>query len=584
MIPSLLSSLKCPTASRLIGVLRANNGFIRLLRPLKFDLRGYTSNSTELNSHLMTACSAEGSNVGLILGTYTDPNDPYGKAMELTPTAEKYNKYLDNKIKNLLLIAGPLPLLNEVKLFYGLESRFPSVAVVGLGEKCLGYNEREQIDLNKERIRQAVASAARTLQELSKVEVIFTESFGHAESAAEGLAMAVWSHQDHKKFEKRMSLPKIFLFDDCDFTGWQIGLHKAAAQNLARQLCDAPPNLLTPRKFAEHSVKLLNSAGINIEMKIKSWLKMVGMDCLLALARGSCEDPVLVEAAYYGCDPDICPIVLIGKGVTFDSGGVCLKKKRNMLYMRNDMAGAATVVAVLRAASALQLPINIRALMPMCENMLGPRAMKPGDTVRSLKGQSIRIFGTDLDGRLGLADVLTYAASYKPRFILDIGTLSKGSKEVLGRAGSIVFTNNDALWEQMRIASIHTGDRVWRFPLWKHYSRRIKKSQTSDLRDFDAKLGGPCLSAAFLKQFLCGGDWIHVDNYGVTRTNGHTLPYIREGMSGRPTRTIIEFLAQFACKPPEKHKKPKIKKSKAPKQMRPQCKAVKDAECRTIPN
>ncbi|XP_075228753.1 cytosol aminopeptidase-like [Lycorma delicatula] len=538
--------------------------------------------TTFKESGLPCPCAGEPANTGLVLGVYTDPHDPNERLMQLTPAADKYNRYLDGRLMEQLLLSGFAPYQNEVRVFYGLDPRFPKVAMVGLGEECLSYNEKEQIDENKERIRQAAASGCVVLQNVNRVENIFVESFGHAESSAEGAAMSLWQYQEHKKIDKRIIIPKLFLFEDCDFTGWHIGLHKAAAQNLARQLSDAPPNLLTPRSFAEHTVKLLNASGINIEVKIKKWLKIVGMDSLLAVGRGSCEDPVLVEATYYGCDPGVCPVVLIGKAVTFDSGGLCLKTPDEMEYMRNDMAGAACVIAALRAASALQLPINIRALIPMCENMIGPKAMKPGDTIKSLKGQTVNSWDTNLDSRLSVIDVLSYAATYNPKLVLDIGSFNRNMIESLGFAATGVWTNNDKLWEQVRVASIHTGDRVWRFPLWKHFSKRIVVTGTSDTKDVLTELGGPSLAAAFLNRFLCGGDWIHMDIYGVTKTNGTTFPYLRKGMTGRPTRTLIEFLAQFACLSPEKlDTKAKGSKVKQPTQkQQTACKMIKTETCK----
>lgn len=503
-----------------------------------------------------TTCTGEGDSLGLVLGVFNDPKDPQNRTFELTKTAETYNKITNGRLVELMLISGPPLKKNEVRCFYGLEPKFPCVALVGLGEQCVGYNDDEQMDDQKEAIREAAAVGSQILQKSSKCETLYIESFGHAESAAEGAAMGVWVHQEHRRMEKQIVIPKLHLFDDCDVTGWQIGLHKAAAQNLARQLCEMPANLLTPRTFAEHAVKLLHVSGINLEMKIKHWLKMVGMDAFLSIARGSCEEPILLEATYYGCDPSICPIVLIGKGVTFDSGGLCIKGYDSMHDMRGDMAGAAVVIAALRAASALQLPVNIRALLPMCENMIGPRAMKPGDIVKSLNDKTIRIEDTDVDGRLSLVDIISYAATYNPKFILDIGTISKGLKEGIGNAATGVFTNNDKLWEQMRIASVHTGDRVWRFPLWKHFSQKVKFSKVSDTKDTNEYLGSACMSAAFLYEFLCGNtDWIHLDIYGVTKTNGSTHKYLQKGMTGRPTRTVIEFLAQFACQHPETKKK-----------------------------
>jgi aminopeptidase len=239
---------------------------------------------------------------------------------------------------------------------------------------------------------------------------------------------------------------------------------------------------------------------------------------------------------------------MIGKGITFDSGGLCLKNDSELAYMRGDMAGAACVVATMKAISSLRLPINVRALLPLCENMPGASATKPGDIVRSINGKSILVSDTDYEGVLVLSDALAYAQKYKPKFILDVGTLTKEMFEMMGTSATGVFTNCDNLWKSMKMASIHTGDRVWRFPLWKIYNRLlVPKNRSSDLTNSPrAHIGLSCTSAALLHAFTCDYDWIHLDSYGVMRGNGSST-YLSPGMSGRPTRTMIEFLAQFSC-------------------------------------
>ncbi|KAL1131060.1 hypothetical protein AAG570_012297 [Ranatra chinensis] len=363
------------------------------------------------------------------------------------------------------------------------------------------------MDELKEAIRRAAASGCQALQDLY-IRTIFVDSFGHAESSAEGAGMGVWLYQELKRQELQKSVPRLELFEDCDFTGWQIGLQKAAAQNLARQLSETPGNLLTPIAFAQSAIEFLGKAGVTLEIRSKDWAKLMGFNAFLAAAKGSCEPPVFLEAVYYGCEADVAPIVLIGKGVTFDSGGLVRKDYQEMLHMRGDMAGAACVVATCRAS----LP--------------GPCAMKPGDIVRAKNGKSILVESADFDGRMGLADAFCYATNYNPKVVVSVGTMREEMRQTLGIEAAGVFANNDVLYEQMRIASIHTGDRVWRLPLWQHYTEM----------------------AAFLREFLPPSDWLHMDIYAVNMTEGDTASYLRKGMTGRPTRTLIEFLAQFACK------------------------------------
>ncbi|XP_039293991.1 cytosol aminopeptidase [Nilaparvata lugens] len=479
---------------------------------------------------------------GLVLGTYIRGSEDK-VVPELTETALKYNIVSEGKLVSLLGISGPPPRKHEYRILNGVESTYPNVTMIGLGHNCVGYNEEEEIDECKEKIREAAATGVRVLSDICYSKVIYLEDFGHAESAAEGAVMGLWKHQEHKTDPSKADVPRLQLFNSCDLDSWHIGLIKGEAQNLARRLCELPANMLVPRRFAEFAVDFMYPMGINIEIKTTPWLKDMGMNAFLAVAKGSCHEPILLEASYIGCDPCTPPIVMIGKGVTFDTGGFCLKTPEDMWHKRGDMSGAACVIAAMKAAATLQLAVNIRALIPLCENMLGPNAMKPGDIERAMNGRTIAIDSTDTQSKLIMTDVLSYAAKFKPTFTLDIGTLSRGVRSGLGSAATGVFTNNEKLWENMRLAGIHTGDRVWRLPLWNHFDKFVKYSDIADYANTADALGSACRSAALLKQFACG-DWIHLDNYGVAREAEPSARYLRPGMTGRPTRTLIEFLAQ----------------------------------------
>ncbi|XP_014261691.1 cytosol aminopeptidase-like [Cimex lectularius] len=483
---------------------------------------------------------------GVVLGTYREKEDMLGQQRTYTPTTRRFDDALEGRLTELIQISGGLPHMGEVRIFYGLNNKFAATAVTGLGPECNGYNEMEEVDEGKESIRMAAGFGVQALQ-AQRMRTLFVDSMTHAESAAEGAAMGIWLYQELKNSGEQKLIPRVELFDDCDYTGWQIGLQKAAAQNLARQLAETPGNLLTPIAFALAAVEVLCRAGVSVEVKVRNWSKIMKMEAFLMSARGSCEPPIFLETSYYGCEPDVAPVVLVGKGITFDSGGLCLKTCPDMKHMRGEMSGAAVVVAVCRAAAALQLPINIRGLIPLYENLPGNCALKPGDIIRSMNGKTIVVEHTDFDGRLALADALSYSGNYNPRFILDVGSLSNEVVQLLGTGATAVFSNNDQLFENMRIAGIHTGDRIWRLPLWDHYTEKVTAIPFGDVFDKYRMTGNTPATAAFLNQFTPRVDWIHLDTYGVTRTSGESWSYLREGMSGRPTRTLIEFLAQLAC-------------------------------------
>ena len=493
-------------------------------------------------------CSSKNISNGLVVGVYDRPADYPDSPVKFTRTGEKYNEIVAEQLEQLLKVSGSLPKLGEARLFFGLDQKFSAVAVVGLGKHCAGYNDIEEREEEKEAIRIGAAVGSRKLQEL-QLRNIFVEDFGHAESAAEGSGLAVWVYQELKNLSERLFVPLLQLYDSCDFTGWHIGLEKAAAQNLARELMDTPANLMIPRAFAQNAVEVLSNAGVNTEVKVQGWAEIQNMGAFLSVAKGSCESPIFLELSYYGTNYDERPVVLIGSGVTYDSGGLCLKRPHDMTHMRGKMGGAAVVVAATRAIAHLQLPINIKGLIPLCENMPGCSGLKPGDIVTAMNGKNILVQSTDSESRLVLADTLVYSQNFWPRFTVDISVLTPDMRRTMGSAATGVFTNSDSLWEQIRMAGVHTGDRLWRMPLWDYYNRQVCASSAVDIvNDGEGPGGGACKAAAFLRQFVPCGEWMHLDTRGVMYSDGQDQPYLRVGMSGRPTRTIVEFISHLVCK------------------------------------
>lgn len=326
--------------------------------------RLFRSNSFGTIKRMMEMCAGKDDPCidnlkGLVVGVYSDPDDPLHPG-KFTPTAERYDSVVCCRLMDLLhRYAKPPPKLGEVRVFFNLERQFAAVALVGLGRECQGYDVFEQMDEGKEAIRIAAAAGCRALQPY-RFNKVYVESFGHAESSAEGAALGVWLYQEKKKKEHQVHVPQLELYDDCDWTGWQIGLQKAAAQNLARQLMDTSSNLMTPTSFAQNAVEVLCRSGINVEVKVRGWAEQQGMNAFLLAAQGSCEPPIFLELSYYGASRDERPVVLIGKGLTYNSGGLCLKTCEDQKHMRGDMAGAACILAACRAVAGLQLPINIR--------------------------------------------------------------------------------------------------------------------------------------------------------------------------------------------------------------------------------
>ncbi|XP_073955711.1 cytosol aminopeptidase-like [Choristoneura fumiferana] len=482
---------------------------------------------------------------GLVLGVYFNEHVE-GQQAILTASAEKYNKDNGGKLWKLLQLS-PIPKLGEARVFFDVDPKYGYIAVAGLGTECLAYNKIEVLDESKEAIRIAAGVGAKALHQLSpsKIEV---ESFGNAEAAAEGAELAVWQFTEYRSPAHYIvkPIPKLSLYDDCDQQGWHIGRVKAESQNLARFLQEMPANFLNPTSFAKLAVDLLCELDINVEVKTQGWAGAHEMGGFVAIGRSSIQPPLYVEIGYHGGPPCARPIVLIGKGITFDSGSLDIKSPEDLRYMKGDMAGAACVVAITRAAAILKLPINIRGILPLCEMMPNCRSPKFGDVTCNANGKSVVIRLPSREGRLLIADSLVYARNYWPKFIVDIGTMSQELEHSIGRAACGCYTNSEELFCFLESASGSTGDRIWRMPLWKFYENSVKNCEVADVANVARhKYGDSPNCAAFLRQFVCDSQWIHLDTYNVAYTKGRDFQYLQRGMTGRPTRTIIELIHQL---------------------------------------
>ncbi|KAL1122886.1 hypothetical protein AAG570_003212 [Ranatra chinensis] len=340
------------------------------------------------------------------------------------------------------------------------------------------------------------------------------------------------------------------LYDDPDMAGWERGAFKAEAQNIARKLEDTPPNAMTPAIFSQEAMEILCPCEVQVVAHDRDWLEDKCMNAFITLARSSCDPPIMLELSYCGGAEDDKPVVIVGKGTTFDCGGLCLQRGGDMSECRADMAGAAVIVATLKALAMLKVPINVNALIPLYENMPGGMAIKPGDVVTGLCGKNIRVTDTSKEARVILTDPLTFSSNYKPCLVINVATLTAGVRTALGTSSTGVFTTSDVVWNELSRAGAETGDRVWRLPLWKHFTSNIKSYDSVDVDNVGNGRGGdPCVGAAFLREFAPPIDFLHLDITGTGMlASDPSHPYLREGyMTGRPTRTLVQFLYQMAC-------------------------------------
>ena len=314
----------------------------------------------------------------------------------------------------------------------------------------------------------------------------------------------------------------------------------SAGMKLAKDLGNLPGNVCTPTYLAEQAKAMAKEAGIGIEVLEQAEIEKLGMGSFLSVAKGSDEPPRFIVLNHKGGDKKQKPVVLVGKGITFDSGGISIKPAPDMDEMKYDMCGAASVLGTLRAVAELKLPLNVIGLIPTCENMPNGRANKPGDVVTSMSGQTIEVLNTDAEGRLILCDALTYAEKLAPACVVDIATLTGACVIALGHVATGLLANDDGLARELLHAGEAASDRCWQLPLWDDYAEQLK-SNFADMANIGGRAGGTITAAVFLSKFAKKYDWAHLDIAGTAWKSGKD-----KGSTGRPVPLLVHFLAKRA--------------------------------------
>jgi leucyl aminopeptidase len=314
----------------------------------------------------------------------------------------------------------------------------------------------------------------------------------------------------------------------------------AAGITLTRDLGNLPANVCTPAYLAESAVSLGREWKLAVQVLEQKDMEKLGMGSLLSVTKGSHQPPKFVILRYFGAGKKDRPVVLVGKGITFDTGGISLKPAAEMDEMKFDMCGAASVLGTLRAVAELGLKLNVVGLVPTCENMPGGSATKPGDIVTSMSGQTVEILNTDAEGRLVLADALSYAERFEPQDVVDIATLTGTCIVALGHVCSGLFANKEALAQELQAAGAESWDRVWRLPLWEDYQEQLK-SNFADFANIGGRPAGSVTAACFLSKFTGKYDWAHLDIAGTAWKSGK-----EKGATGRPVPLLTTFLMKRA--------------------------------------
>jgi leucyl aminopeptidase len=318
--------------------------------------------------------------------------------------------------------------------------------------------------------------------------------------------------------------------------GLEQGLAVTHGMNLARDLGNLPPNVCTPSYLASEARALAKRYRMKATVLGREDMERLGMRTLLSVAQGSAEPPRFITLEYRGGPKNMKPVVLVGKGITFDTGGISIKPAAEMDEMKFDMCGAASVLGTMKAAGEMRLPVNLVGAIPATENMPGGRATRPGDIVKSLSGQTVEILNTDAEGRLILCDALTYIERFRPAAVIDIATLTGACVIALGHVATGLFANDEALAREVVAAGEGAYDRVWRLPLWEDYQEQLK-SNFADFANIGGRPAGAVTAACFLARFARKYKWAHLDIAGTAWKSGK-----EKGATGRPVPLLTQFL------------------------------------------
>ena len=414
----------------------------------------------------------------------------------------------------------------------------------------VGLGPEQEVD--QERLRQSAGSAVQALRTagLASFVTVLHGAVSLPEalrSTLEGYLLGDYSFDQYKsnggQAVRMASARLLFADEERRFQAINLVAEAVAVCDgvmLARDLVNHPGNVATPSYLADRAVELAASRGLDCRIMQGEELESIGMGGLLAVAKGSDQPPRFIELQYHGAGERKRPVVLIGKGVTFDSGGISLKPREGMEKMKYDMAGAAAVLGVMSAAVALRLPVNLIGLVPTAENLPSGGAYKPGDVVVTMSGRTVEIVNTDAEGRMLLCDALHYAKRFKPAAVVDVATLTGACLVALGNLASGVMGNNERLLRQLKQASAACGERIWELPLWEEYGE-LMKSDIADMKNAGGANAGTVSAAWFLSNFAAGMNWAHLDIAG-TAWEEKGAPYKPKGATGVGVRLLLEFL------------------------------------------
>ena len=461
---------------------------------------------------------------------------------------------LDGGISQLITQGEIKGKLGENTLVHSL-GKLPAarVVIVGLGKES---------ELTQDKIRGVVAGTCRMLRG-KNVKSIATVPQGAgvagitheaaAQAIAEGALLGLYTFRRHiTKEPEHSEIERLTVVEanQSNLASLDQGCRKgevlAGATILARDMVNEPSNYMTPTDMAREASRLAETYGLSVEVLEKEQMEELGMGALLGVARGSHQPPKFIILRYNGRDSEEIDITIVGKAITFDSGGISLKPAANMGEMKGDMSGGAAVIAAMVAIARIKPVINVMALVPATENLPGGGALKPADVVTSMDGKTIEIISTDAEGRLTLADALGYARQQGTKCIVDIATLTGAVVVSLGTVTTGVFGNNQELIDQVIAAGAEAGEKIWQLPIYDEYKEQ-NKSTVADIKNTGGRNAGAITAALFVGEFAGDTPWVHLD---IAGTNMIDKPrkYEVKGGTGVPARTLVNLVIALAEK------------------------------------
>jgi leucyl aminopeptidase len=426
---------------------------------------------------------------------------------------------------------------NELAKLYNFEAKFNTAILANNAQKLQLLVGLEDKELSNKNIEKIIATISKNLN-ANNIKSVFIPTLDNADFIK--IASKVFVSCDYKIQKTHLendenSLSEI-VFSSGEDADISTGKYIAAGINLCKDLADKPSNICTPTYLAQTAQQMASDFDLECEILEEKDMQELGMHSLLSVAKGSIQPPKLITLTYHG-DGDSEPTVLVGKGVTFDSGGISLKPGSGMDEMKYDMGGAASVLGVMRAIAKIKPKLNLTIIVPTVENMPNGNASKPGDVVKSMSGQTIEILNTDAEGRLILCDALTYANKFNPKTVIDIATLTGAVIIALGKHHSGIMGNNQELVDILIDSGKAANDTLWQLPLDDEFDELLH-SNFADMANIGGREAGSITAGCFLSRFTKDYQWAHIDIAGTAWVSGGK----NKGATGRPVGLLCEYL------------------------------------------